>query len=120
MEESYIPYALALWPEEDWSFVQDNAPCHASKDTTSFLAERIPDLLLHPPASPDLNALDAGLWALWQSNLEARLAEGRHLRSDAELKALVLTAHSNISMEEVDRRALQQTEGTSRHERTKP
>ena len=69
------------------AFAQDNAPSHAAKTTVEWMSEHVADVLPHPPASPDLNPLDAGIWSLWQSKVEKLLDEGRRCRNDTELRS---------------------------------
>ena len=102
LAESYVPSCLAIWPDGKYAFAQDNAPSHAAKSTVEWMSEHVADVLPHPPASPDLNPLDAGIWALWQSKVEQLLSEGRKCRNDTELRSLVITAHGMITRDEVN------------------
>jgi DDE superfamily endonuclease len=56
------PHALRTWPAEQWFFLQDNAPYHASVDTQTWLHNNGIDCIDFPSYSPDLNPIE-NLWA---------------------------------------------------------
>lgn len=68
---------LIPWMEENFGLdnvvlIQDSAPCHGSKRTQSYLAERVPHFIksdIWPSNSPDLNVLDFFTWGVVQAKV---------------------------------------------------
>jgi transposase len=52
-----------------WRLMQDNAPCHSSKQTKAFLARNSVEFIDWPPYSPDLNPIE-NIWHWMKSVLE--------------------------------------------------
>ena len=69
MEHQLLPTA-ACWFEniDDWIFVQDNAPCHNSKTTKKWFADKGVCLMEWPANSPDLNPIE-NLWGVLKQKL---------------------------------------------------
>jgi hypothetical protein len=57
--------------EEHFIFQQDNAPCHSSSDTRTFLAENNIRVLEWPPYSPDMNPIE-NLWSILKAKIHRR------------------------------------------------
>lgn len=71
MLEIVIPQAKdMLQLQEDFAFLQDNAPPHASDFTMAYLHTKKIYLWNHPPASPDLNPIEH-VWG----HIKAKLAD---------------------------------------------
>ena len=51
-----------------WTFVQDNAPCHKSKTTMTWLAQHGVVVMDWPPNSPDLNPIE-NIWGVLKQRL---------------------------------------------------
>jgi len=54
---------------EYYTFQQDSAPAHRTRETTALLASETPDFIspsLWRPNSPDLNLVDYKIWAVMQ------------------------------------------------------
>ena len=76
-----------LLKNQDWIFLQDSAPAHASNATHSWLRGQNIKILSKtewPPSSPELNPLDYSVWA----NLEKRACAKPHTNLDSLLIAL--------------------------------
>lgn len=81
-------------------FMHDNAPSHASKATTAFLAKKGlsgKTLMTWPPSSPDLNPIE-NLWALLKKEL---YKAGKQYRSKEEVWAAIQTESRKISSETI-------------------
>jgi len=53
-------------------FRQDNAPVHRARQTVELLQRETPKFIasdLWPPTSPDLNAVDYGIWGVMQDRV---------------------------------------------------
>ena len=60
-----LPSVRALYPGNDWIWLQDSAPSHRSKSTQMFLEQNTPSFVRAqdwPPDSPDCNPLDYHIW----------------------------------------------------------
>lgn len=80
--------------------MQDNAPSHASKFTTSWLADKgfkDAKLMVWPPVSPDLNPIE-NFWSILKQDI---YHEGRQFSSKKSLWEAVLAATSKISPEQI-------------------
>jgi hypothetical protein len=58
-----LPQAQTWYPQLEWIFQQDNAPCHTSRVTRNYLQQVGVNVLQWPPNSPDLNPIETA-WAL--------------------------------------------------------
>lgn len=100
LEHQLIPTTTLWYPNSaDWTFVQDNAPCHASKKTKKWLSDHHVRTMQWPPNSPDLNPIE-NLWGVLKQKL---LRLGSHSKpqlienvqkmwfEDEDIKALCAT-----------------------------
>lgn len=81
-------------------FMHDNAPSHASKYTTSWLASKGfkgDRLMVWPPASPDLNPIE-NLWAMLKRKV---YSQGHQYTSLTTLWDAVVAAAAEITPEEI-------------------
>ena len=53
LEDHLLPVAHQWFPGGDWTFIQDNAPCHKSFSTQAFMAQKRILCMDWPPYSPD-------------------------------------------------------------------
>jgi transposase len=81
-------------------YMHDNAPSHASKYTTDFLASKgfkDAKLMVWPPASPDLNPIE-NLWSIVKRKL---YEAGKQYNSKKELKEAIKASCRTISPETI-------------------
>ena len=71
LEDHLLPVAHQWFPGGDWTFIQDNAPCHKSFSTQAFMAQKGILCMDWPPYSPDLNAIE-NLWAILKEKIRQK------------------------------------------------
>ena len=75
-----LPRAHAFWDTQEWWFQRDNAP-----RSLAWFKEHEINLLVWPPASPDLTPLDCSVW----STIEARVQRQKPTTVDHLRKPIV-------------------------------
>ena len=92
LRDDLIPAAEAMYPHNDFTFVQDSAPSHRANKIQKFLIEKLKSRFVKntdwPPSSPDCNPLDFYFW----NRVQERVFEGRHcspFQSVEELEARI-------------------------------
>lgn len=81
-------------------FMQDNAPSHASKYTTAFLAEKGikgDNLMIWPPSSPDLNPIE-NLWGILKQRI---YMEGQQYATLTSLWDTLVAQSAQIQPDEI-------------------
>lgn len=70
--ESHLLPQAAIWYQnsQDWTFMQDNAPCHKSKTTMRWFQEKGLKVMDWPPNSPDLNPIE-NMWGVLKQKLQS-------------------------------------------------
>lgn len=79
-------------------FMQDNAPCHASRSTKGWLNARNIAILDWPSNSPDLNPIE-NLWGIMVRRI---YADGRQYQTRNELQGAIEQAWTEINQETMD------------------
>lgn len=79
-------------------FMQDNAPCHASRSTHAWLADQNVPTLEWPSCSPDLNPIEN----LWGIIVRRIYADNKQYQSVDELRHAVELAWRGIEQETMD------------------
>lgn len=62
-----LPWLKANYPEGNYVWTQDGAPCHTAKKVQQFCKTNFANFWPHdfwPPSSPDLNPLDFAVWGV--------------------------------------------------------
>lgn len=75
LETKLLPWAQEHFGEDQWTFQQDSAPAHKSKDTQNWIRSNFPDFISKeewPPYSPDLNPMDYSIWSILESKACAK------------------------------------------------
>lgn len=74
LQQVLLPGANLLYPNQQWTFIQDGAPPHTARITQQWCATNLPDFVAKddwPPSSPDLNPLDYAIWSSLQASVSA-------------------------------------------------
>ena len=96
LENYLVPFAdLIYGKDEEWTFLQDNAPAHRGKKTTKYLEESQISLMGHPPYSPDLNPIEF-IWRLLKDDVEKQSPQNLD-----ELKNAIFKAWENIDQTQI-------------------
>lgn len=69
LETRLLPQLKDWFPEGDFVFMHDGAPCHKAKSITKFLAEKDVKTLPWPGYSPDMNPIE-NLWGIVKKRLK--------------------------------------------------
>lgn len=91
LEGSLLPF-LRKNRRKKFTFQQDNAAIHTSKETKQWIKDQKLDLLEWPARSPDLNPVE-NLWGILVRRI---YAEGKQYATVDELKAAISEAWENI------------------------
>ncbi|MDF4419950.1 transposase, partial [Vibrio parahaemolyticus] len=68
LETHMLPSARALFRRgKNWMFQQDNAPCHTSKASRTWLQEHSIQVLEWPAQSPDMSPIENLWWIIKRS-----------------------------------------------------
>lgn len=90
-----LPWLKANYPQGDYVWTQDGAPCHTATKVQEFCRKNFADFWakdLWPPSSPDLNPLDYAVWGV----LEARVNKTSHPNTES-LKTAIKEAWADLS-----------------------
>ena len=76
-----LPQVREWFPDGNYIFMQDNAPCHMARSVSEVLTACGVEVLPWPGNSPDLNPIE-NVWA----NIKLRIREGQELTNKAQHK----------------------------------
>ena len=65
-----VPWLQRAYPDGNYVFQQDGAPCHTANSTKQFLEENMENYWppsFWPPYSPDLNPMDYSVWSVLET-----------------------------------------------------
>lgn len=92
LKDHYLPFH-----QNEYMLAQDNATCHVSHSTRSFLEDNAVELLPWAARSPDCNPIE-NLWGMLVSRL---YADNRSYNSCTELSEAIINIWDKISDAEV-------------------
>lgn len=69
LQTKLVPQITEWYPDWDFTFMQDGAPCHKARKVMTFLEGSGIDVLPWPGNSPDLNPIE-NLWAIVKKKLK--------------------------------------------------
>lgn len=94
VSEHMLPFAHRMYGT-DFTYQQDNAAIHCSRETMDFFSEMQITLLAWPARSPDLNPIE-NVWAMLARSI---YQGGKQYKSVGELRDAILVAWDAVPME---------------------
>ena len=77
LHNNLIPAVEGMYPNKDFTFVQDSAPSHHANQVQNFLKQNLKSRFVKntdwPPKSPDFNPLDYYFW----DRIQEKVYDGR-------------------------------------------
>ena len=98
LETHMLPSACALFRRgQNWMFQQDNAPCHTSRSSRTWLQEHSIQVLEWPAQSPDMSPIE-NLWWIIKRSVSKRTPKNLE-----ELKAAIQEEWDKITPQQCER-----------------
>ena len=72
LQDGLLPVIDWYYPDGDFIFVHDNAPCHSSSETRNWLDDRQIRVSQWPPQSPDINIIE-NIWRWMKQELQKNI-----------------------------------------------
>ncbi|MCP4491170.1 MAG: hypothetical protein GY820_28215 [Gammaproteobacteria bacterium] len=73
LQNGLLPDCSALYPDDNWVFMQDSAPSHTAWETRNLLENQCPADYLKAEEwlsnSPDCNPMDCGVWEVFEQKV---------------------------------------------------
>ena len=94
LETKMVPSVHHLFPDGQYTFQDDGAPCHRSKIVQEWHCANKTNLLDWPGNSPDINPIE-NLWAIVKAKVRYKMPTGKK----SLLSAIIQCWHHEISPE---------------------
>lgn len=95
LESKMLPQVKEWFPDGDFVFMQDSAPCHKAKRVTEYLKKQKIKVLDWPGNSPDLNPIE-NLWELLKREISKVLVTNKRQL----IEKLIVEWHRNPQIKE--------------------
>lgn len=97
LEDTMVPGTMALFPDDNFIFQQDNDPKHTARLTREWFQWASCPVLKWPSQSPDLNPIE-NLWAILNHRVRKR-----QCNNEAELLAVLQTGWAELPVDLLDK-----------------
>lgn len=97
LEKKILPWSKKHFKDEVWTYLQDSAPSHVTKDVRKWILNNFPDFVtpeMWPSYSPDLNPMDYSIWGI----LTNEVGKKEH-SSIKDLKASIRKEWKKLSLD---------------------
>jgi hypothetical protein len=102
LETRLKPQVHQWFPNNDFVFMHDSAPCHKAKSITKYLQDQNIKVLDWPGNSPDMNPIEN----VWRA-LKKEISKEKVITNKQELIEKIIKAwHNTPSLEEITRKCI--------------